>query len=95
MRRGFLGRRGSPTQHDLAARPHACGWYLQKYSTTNQQWEDLYFFTEREAQQGDFDVLNHYISTSERSLFTKVRSGLCAMIAPVCAQPQHVQSIHL
>lgn len=55
----------------------------------------LYFFTEREAQQGDFDVLNHYISTSERSLFTKVRSGLCAMIAPVCAQPQHVQRIHL
>ena len=97
MRRGFLGTRGSPTQHDLAARPHACGWYLQKYSTTgtDQQWEDLYFFTETEAQQGDFDVLNHYISTSKRSLFTKVRSRLCAIIAPMCAQLQHVQRIHL
>lgn len=39
IRRGFVDRQGTPTESDLAARPHICGWFMQRYSRTLKQWQ--------------------------------------------------------
>ena len=47
----------------------ACGWYMQKFSRTEQQWQDLYFFREAEATQGDFDMMNFWTANHPDSEF--------------------------
>lgn len=39
VRRGFIGRLGTPTAEDLAKRPQSCGWYMQRHSKTEQEWQ--------------------------------------------------------
>ena len=56
-------------RRELCARQEACGWYMQKFSRTEQQWQDLYFFREAEATQGDFDMMNFWIANHPDSEF--------------------------
>ena len=37
LRRGFVDRPGVPSDKELCARQEACGWYMQKFSRTEQQ----------------------------------------------------------
>ena len=69
LRRGFVDRPGVPSDEELCTRHAACGWYMQKFSRTEQQWQDLYFFREAEATQGDFDMMNFWIANHPDSEF--------------------------
>ena len=69
LRRGFVNKPGVPTDEELRTRQEACGWYMQKFSRTEQQWEDLYFFREAEATQADFDIMNFWTANHPDSQF--------------------------
>ena len=62
-----------PTEDDLITRPAFCGWYMQKYSRTQQKWKDLYCFTERADLQPDLDMMNFWIANHHSSIFREVR----------------------
>ena len=82
LRRGFIGTTGTPSKQDLADRPQACGWYMQKYSKTDREWQDLYVFNEANlALQRDFDVMNFYLAIREGSIMRKVRDLQCMIPA--------------
>lgn len=82
LRRGFIAMTGTPSKEDLVDRPQACGWYMQKYSETDKEWQDLYVFNEANlALQSDFDVMNFYLATFKESIMRKVRDFLCVMPA--------------
>ncbi len=83
LRRGFIAMTGTPSTQDLVDRPHACGWYMQRYSETDMEWQDLYVFNEANlALQRDFDVMNFYLATFRESIMRKVRDVLCTI--PAC-----------
>ena len=69
LRRGFVDKPGVPSDEDLCTRQEACGWYMQKFSRTEQQWQDLYFFREAEATQADFDMMNFWTANHPDSQF--------------------------
>ena len=80
LRRGFIGTTGTPAKQDLVDRPQACGWYMQRYSETDKEWQDLFVFNEANlALQRDFDVMNFYLATFEESIMRKVRDSLCVI----------------
>ena len=84
---------GVPTEDDLASRPAFCGWVMQKYSRTQQIWEDLYFFTERADLQPDFDMMNFWIANHQSSIFREVsppdcRDTRCRCLWN-CCEPMH------
>ena len=78
LRRGFIGMTGAPSKQDLVDRPQACAWYMQRYSETDKEWQDLYVFNEANlALQRDFEVMNFYLATFKESIMRKVRDSLC------------------
>ena len=80
LRRGFIGMAGTPSKQDLVDRPQACGWYMQRYSETDKEWQDLYVFNEANlALQRDFEVMNFYLAICEESIMRKVRDILCVI----------------
>ena len=51
---------------------------MQKFSRSKQQWEDLYFFTQRADLQPDFTMMNFWIANHHSSIFREVRLHLRA-----------------
>lgn len=86
MRRGLLGRLAPPTEEQLSHSRHEAGWYMQRYSESKCKWEDQYFFSEVEALQGDFEVLNWAVATQPTKTFYEVRRDLLSACA--CKHPQ-------
>ena len=81
---------GTPSTQDLVDRPQACGWYMQRYSETGMEWQDLYVFNETNlALQRDFDVMNFYLATFEESIMRKVRDFLGMLPADVSQVDGH------
>ena len=49
---------GTPSEQNLVDRPHVYAWYMQRYSETEKEWQDLYVFNEANlALQRDFNVM--------------------------------------
>ena len=101
VRRGFIGRPGRPSAHELAARPQECGWYMQRWSETDAEWLDLYVFNEKNLSlQNDFDMMNYWVATCSTSMFQKVilAPSLPRHAAPSRGPPHtahHLQAKHI
>ena len=73
VRRGFIGKPGTPSADDLASRPQECGWYMQRWSETDKEWLDLYVFNETNLSlQKDFNMMSFWVANCDTSMFRKV-----------------------
>ena len=70
VRKGVLGSSLAPSE---TGAPHREGWYMQRYSRGRQRWDDLYFFTEQEWREVDYQIPNFWCS-NRHPLFCKVCS---------------------
>lgn len=92
LRRGILGE----TEVCQEVGQQSMGWYMQGYSKTRRSWEDLYFFTEHEWREKDFEIPNLWCSTGH-PLFCKVilqvrllaRFVISSIIPLLCAGYRH------